>query len=70
MQTSPMLTVELVKRGGKVKFVLDKLKEVSTWRGFTMILTAFGLKITPEYADAIVAAGVGIAGVIDVIKKD
>jgi hypothetical protein len=50
--------------------ILSRLKEASTWRGLTIILTAFGLKLHPELADAIVMAGTAVVGGIEVIRKE
>lgn len=50
--------------------ILSRLKEASTWRGLTIILTTCGLKLHPELADAIVMAGSAIVGSIEVIRKE
>ena len=42
------------------------LGEASTWRGLVFIVTALGLRLEPEQQDAIVAAGLAIAGLIGV----
>jgi len=47
-------------------YVLARLKEASTWRGFVYMLTALGVTLTPAAAEAIIAAGMAIAGVIGV----
>ena len=35
-------------------YVVNRAKEASTWRGVVMLLTALGLNISPEMADAII----------------
>lgn len=45
-------------------YVLSRAKEPSTWRGLTLILTALGVNIAPELAQAITSAGIGIAGIV------
>jgi hypothetical protein len=45
-------------------YLLARLKEASTWRGFVYMLTALGITISPAAAEAIIAAGMAIAGVI------
>lgn len=45
-------------------YLLARLKESSTWRGFVYMLTALGVTLTPAAAEAIIAAGMAIAGVI------
>ena len=52
------------------QYILDRAKEPSTWRGIIMLLTAIGVPIAPAMADAIVAAGLAIAGLIGVVSPD
>ena len=49
------------------QYVLDRAKEPSTWRGIILVLTAIGVPIAPAMADAIVSAGLAIAGLIGVV---
>ena len=51
-------------------YLLDRLKEPSTWRGIILILTSAGVGIEPAMADAIISAGIGLAGVIGVVTAD
>lgn len=53
-----------------MKYILDRLKEPSSWRGLVMIATAFGVSVNPELIEAIIAAGTGLAGVIGFAFKD
>ena len=53
-----------------MKYIVDRLKEPSSWRGLVMIATAFGVSINPELLDSIIAAGTGLAGVIGFVFKD
>ena len=53
-----------------MKYILDRLKEPSSWRGLVMIVTAFGVSVSPELMDSIIAAGTGLAGVIGFVFKD
>ena len=46
------------------------LSEPGTWRGLVWILTAVGLKIDPDQAEAIAAVGMALAGLIGVFFKD
>jgi len=48
------------------EYVLARLKEASTWRGVVYMLTALGVTISPAAAEAIIAAGMAIAGAIGV----
>ena len=51
-------------------YVVNRAKEASTWRGAIMLLTAVGLKITPEMADAIISVGIAVAGAVGVLFPD
>jgi hypothetical protein len=49
--------------------ILDRLSENSTWRGLILLATAAGVHLEPELQNQIVAAGLGIVGLINVIRK-
>lgn len=51
-------------------YLLARAKEASTWRGLTLFLTAVGVPLAPALAEAIVTAGLGIAGLIGVLIPD
>ena len=53
-----------------LKFIVDRLKERSTWLGLTGLLTAVGVGVSPDLSDAIVTAGVAIGAVIAIVTKD
>jgi hypothetical protein len=52
------------------QYLVPNLKEPSTWRGFIYVLTALGVVIDPAMQEAIVAAGLGLAGVIGIFFSD
>lgn len=52
------------------KYIFERLKEASTWRGIIAFITAAGVTISPEMVDKIVAAGLAIMGVIGIVFKD
>lgn len=52
------------------EYVLDRLKEASTWRSIIYVLAAIGVPIAPELATQIVAAGMGAAGIVGIVTKD
>lgn len=52
-----------------VNIVLERLSENSTWRGLILVATALGLKLDPELQTAILSAGLGAIGLINVIRK-
>jgi hypothetical protein len=50
-------------------YILDRLREPSTWRGITLLLTALGVPLAPALSEAIVSAGLAVAGLIGVVTK-
>jgi hypothetical protein len=52
-----------------VDIILTRLSENSTWRGIILVATALGVKLEPALADAILAAGLGLVGLINVLRK-
>ena len=53
-----------------MKYILDRLKEPSSWRGLVMITTAFGVTLNPDLVSSVVAVGTGLAGIIGFVFKD
>ena len=51
-------------------YILERAKEPSTWRGLVLILTAIGVPIAPAMADAIITAGLAVAGLIGVATPE
>lgn len=51
------------------KWIVDQLKQPSTWRGMVMLATSVGLVIEPQLADKIIVAGTGVAGLMGVMFK-
>jgi hypothetical protein len=49
--------------------IVDSLSQNSTWRGLILIATAAGVNLEPELQNQIVAAGLGLVGLINVIRK-
>jgi len=53
-----------------LNYILERLGEASTWRGFIAFATAGGLAMTPDLTTAIVAAGMSVMGLAGVFFKD
>jgi hypothetical protein len=53
-----------------MKWIIDRLKEGSTWRGLVWLLTVCGVLLTPEQAEAIGLAGMALAGLLGVFLPD
>ena len=51
-------------------YLLDRAKEPSTWRGVVLLLTALGVPMAPEMANAIVSLGLAVAGMVGVLTPD
>lgn len=51
-------------------YIIDRLKEASTWRGIIGLLTAAGITFSPEMIEQIVAAGLAVMGIIGMIFRD
>ena len=45
-------------------YLLDRMKEPSSWRGVIYLLTAAGVPLAPALADSIIAVGLALAGLI------
>lgn len=53
-----------------LKYLLARGREASTWRGVTLLLTAAGVALTPGQAEAVIAAGLALAGLIGTLVPD
>lgn len=53
-----------------ILFILARLRERSTWIGLISAATALGLLLTTEQQEAVVAAGIGLAGLVTALTKD
>ncbi len=62
--------LNLQDKGTLMNKILKRFKEPSTWRGLAMMATAFGISISPEIMEYIIAAGTGISGLIGMITGD
>lgn len=55
--------------GAFFDWIVDRLKEPSTWQGMTVIATTAGVTIEPQLALEIAKTGAAVFGLIYVIKK-
>ena len=51
-------------------YLLDRLKEASTWRGIALLLTAFGVQVAPEVQEAVISVGIAVAGAVGILFPD
>lgn len=53
-----------------MEWILERLKEPSTWKGLAGLLGAIGVAISPELIGQIGAAVIAIIGAIEVVRKE
>jgi hypothetical protein len=51
-------------------YIIERMRERSTWLGFIGILTGFGVTLDPALVDVIVAAGASLAGLVAALTPD
>ena len=51
-------------------YLLQRAQEPSSWRGLALLATAAGVNVAPDMLNAIVTAGLGVAGLIGVLTAD
>lgn len=51
-------------------YILDRIREPSTWRGAFALLTALGVSLNPDQQSAIISVGLAIIGAIGVFLPD
>lgn len=51
------------------QYLLDRLKEPSTWRGLILLATALGVPISTDAAEYVIAIGIAGAGLVGVVTK-
>ena len=52
------------------QYLIERMKEPSTWRGIILLLTAVGVPIAPELQSVIISAGLGLAGLVGAVTPD
>lgn len=53
-----------------LSWILERLKEPTTYLGITAILSSAGIALDPELAQNIQTAGLGVAGIILFVLKE
>lgn len=51
-------------------YLVARLGETSTWRGFIYLLTACGVVLSPDQQTAVLSAGLAFAGLLSVFFPD
>jgi len=52
------------------RYLLDRAKEPSTWRGIVVLLMGLGVGISPQMIDIIISFGASAAGLIGILTSD
>lgn len=53
-----------------MEWIIERLKEASTWRGLTVLLGAIGITISPDLVAQIGLAVTAIIGAIEIWRKE
>lgn len=53
-----------------MEWIIARLSEPSTWRGIVALVSVAGVALSPDQAAQIISAGIAIAGVINVFRKE
>lgn len=51
-------------------YLLERLKEPSSWRGILAMMTAVGVKLHPELQEAIISTGLALIGMVNFFRKE
>jgi hypothetical protein len=50
--------------------IVNRLSEQSTWRGIILVATSLGVSIQPDYHEHIIAIGIALVGIINIIRRE
>jgi hypothetical protein len=53
-----------------MNYIFARLSEPSTWRGLIALATAFGVAMSPEQIEAIIACGLALIGIAGAFFPD
>jgi hypothetical protein len=53
-----------------MQYILDRLKEPSTYAGLTALLAAFGLQVDPGLLQAVFAVATAVAGLASIFVSE
>lgn len=51
-------------------YLLERLKEPSSWRGIFALFTAVGIKLHPELQELILSVGLSAIGLVNFFRKE
>lgn len=77
MKLSDIIERRRVKNPNKIEpkkimihSIIGRFSETSTWRGLILLATSLGVAIPNDYHEHIIAIGIGLVGVINIIRRD
>ena len=53
-----------------MNYIIERLKEASTWRGIMAFITGIGIAISPELQAQIITLGLAAMGMVGMVAKD
>lgn len=53
-----------------MSFILDRIREPSTWSGIAAFAMALGLGVPPGTVEAVTQVGMGLAGLVAVFLRE
>ena len=53
-----------------IAWILDRVKERSTWMGLFLLAGAVGLAVTPEHKELVITAATAVVAVIAALARD
>ncbi|MBF0284802.1 MAG: hypothetical protein HQL51_10135 [Magnetococcales bacterium] len=53
-----------------LEWLMERLREPSTWRGLVLLITGLGVQISPETSDHLVTTGLAMAGLMGAVTPD
>ncbi|CAN7305848.1 hypothetical protein [Acidovorax delafieldii] len=53
-----------------MNYIINRLKEPSTWSGLGMLAVSLGLGIPPGAVEAVTQVGVGLAGLVSIFLRE
>lgn len=53
-----------------MNFIIERMREPSTWSGIASIALAFGLGVPPGTMEALTQIGIGIAGLAGIVMRE
>lgn len=53
-----------------MNWIINRLKEPSSWRGLIVLAGILGYSMSPELQEQIIVAGTALLGLVEVLRKE